>query len=242
MLHTIKFNVKTILLVIFIFISYQDIRLAIAADEAIMAEKSEYKPIKHMIFPGTSMPELNWWEALWPDPKGVILSFGIEPNMVCVDLCCGYGYFTPILAQSSLRVYGLELDGELLEKARRKSEQQNIKNCLWVQDDAMDLAALIPEKVDFILLASTFHGVPDKEALGKSMLSVLKPQGRLAVVNWHKKQQEETTLFGLPTGPESEMRMAPSEVEVILRPLGFTLQKIIELPPYHYGTIFTKIG
>jgi SAM-dependent methyltransferase len=206
----------------------------------MISDSSEHKLIKHIMFPGTSMPELKWWEALWPDPKGVIISFGIEPNMVVIDLCCGYGHFTPFLAQSSLRTYGVELDGKLLEKARMKSEHQDIKNCLWIEGDAMELEKLIPEKVDFILLASTFHGIPDKEALGKSMFSVLKPQGRLAVVNWHKKLQEETPLFGHATGPKSEMRMAPSEVDDILRPLGFTLSRVIELPPYHYGAIFTK--
>jgi SAM-dependent methyltransferase len=241
MYHTNILTIKTTLFIIISFFSCQSTGFAMdSTDESKIFGNSEQKITKNMLFSGTSMPELYWWKALWPDPKNVVLSLGIEPSMVVIDLCCGYGYFTPILAQSCLKIYGLELDGELLEKARRKAEHQNIKNCFWIQGDAMELNKLILEKVDFILLANTFHGVQNKEALGKSMFSALKPQGKLVVVNWHKREKEETTLFGFPTGPQSEMRIAPSEVQDILCPLGFTFNTVIELPPYHYGVVFTK--
>jgi SAM-dependent methyltransferase len=195
---------------------------------------------RNSMFPSTSMPDNNWWKELWPDPKSVVTSLGVESGMVCIDLCCGDGYFTAPLAQSSFKTYGLELDGDLLEKARKEAEYQNIKNCFWIQGDAMKIDKLVSEKVDFILLANTFHGVPDKETLGKSMFLSLKSQGILAVVNWHKIQREKTTVLGLPRGPESEIRMYPSEVGEILTPLGFNLHKIIEFSPYHYGSVFTK--
>ena len=243
MLYAMKSHLKTNMLIIIFFFSSQSIGLAMDSTvEGKTSESSEHKCVKNVIFPSTSMPDNDWWEALWPDPKSVILSLGVEPNMVAIDLCCGDGYFTTPLAEASLKTYGLELDDELLGKARKEAEHQSINNCFWIHGDAMKIDELVSDKVDFILLANTFHGVPDKETLGKSMLSVLKPQGKLAVVNWHKRQREETTVLGLPRGPKSEMRMAPSEVNDILSPLGFTLSHVIELPPYHYGAVFTKLG
>jgi SAM-dependent methyltransferase len=241
MIHIIKVHLKKIVLLIICVLSYQSSAFASSAfDNQDFKESLEFKPMENMMFPATSMPDPDWWQELWPDPKGVIVSLGVKPEMVTMDLCCGDGYFTSHLAQSSLRVYGLELDGALIEKARGETEKQDIRNCFWIQNDAMEVANVLLEKVDFILLANTFHGVPNKEALGKGMLSALKPEGKLAVINWHKKQREETTVFGLPRGPKSEMRMTPSEVEEILTPLGFTLDKVIEIPPYHYGAIFNK--
>ena len=38
-------------------------------------------------FPATTMPDANWWQALWPDPAKVLVEMGVEPGMV-VDLCC----------------------------------------------------------------------------------------------------------------------------------------------------------
>jgi len=159
-----------------------------STEEGKISEVSEHKLSKNMVFLASSMPDNDWWQALWHDPKGVVLSLGVESSMVALDLCCGDGYFTAPLAQATLKTYGLELDGELLEKACKEAERLDIKNCLWIQGDAMEIDKLVPEKVDFILLANTFHGIPDKETLGKSMLSTLKPGGELAVVNWHKRQ------------------------------------------------------
>jgi len=31
-------------------------------------------------FQGTEMPDAGWWEALWPDPFGVLTSVGIGPK------------------------------------------------------------------------------------------------------------------------------------------------------------------
>ena len=238
--HSIKFHVKTIMFVIICFLCFQNLRLTILVKENIKSRNSEHEFIKNSIFPESSMPDHEWWQLLWPDPKAVILSLGVEPNMVSLDLCCGYGHFTIPLAQSSLKIYALELDDKLLEKARKETLQKNIKNCIWIQGDAMNVDNLISEKVDFILLANTFHGVMDKKALGKNMYSILKPKGKLAILNWKKKPREETTLLGIPTGPESEVRMSSLEVDEILRPLGFALHKIIDFPPYHYGIVFTK--
>ncbi|MHB1203164.1 MAG: class I SAM-dependent methyltransferase, partial [Acidithiobacillus sp.] len=49
-------------------------------------------------FPATVMPDPDWWQALWPDPEGVITALGVTPGMTVLDLCCGDGYFTAALA------------------------------------------------------------------------------------------------------------------------------------------------
>jgi hypothetical protein len=33
------------------------------------------------------MPTAGWWEALWPDPAGVLASVGLKPDMEVIDLC-----------------------------------------------------------------------------------------------------------------------------------------------------------
>jgi hypothetical protein len=32
-------------------------------------------------FQGTEMPTAGWWEALWPDPAGVLAAVGLKPGM-----------------------------------------------------------------------------------------------------------------------------------------------------------------
>ena len=195
---------------------------------------------KNMIFPGTSMPDKSWWQNLWPNPKSVVRSLGIKPDMSVIDLCCGDGYFTVPVAEVATKVYGIELDASLLTEAQKEADIRGIKNCVWIQGDAMDISRLIPEQVDYVLLANTFHGILEKGTLAKSVAASLKPKGQFVIINWHKRPREETTVLGQPRGPKTEMRMSPLEVEEILRPLGFTLQRTIDFLPYHYGSIFTK--
>ena len=128
-------------------------------EEATKIEGLDYTLKKTIMFIDTSMPDdPSWWKELWPNPKDVVNSLGLESAMISVDLCCGYGYFTPFLAELSSKVYAIELDNELLEKARM--ENPSIKNCVWIQGDAMDIVNLIPEKVNFFFLANTLHCVP----------------------------------------------------------------------------------
>ena len=210
-----------------------------------MMEDNDRNPSGHLthhsMFPATSMPDSDWWHTLWPDPKKTILSLEVNKEAIAIDLCCGDGYFTFPLAEISSKVYGIELDADLLEQAKKEGEARKLTNCHWIYGDAMKLSDFVNEPVDFVLLANTFHGIPDKEAIGKSIFSILKPDGELAIINWQKKPREETTVLGLPRGPKSEMRMSPEEVEKVLLPPGLVLKSVIELPPYHYGAIFKKI-
>jgi hypothetical protein len=45
------------------------------------------------------MPTAGWWEALWPDPAGVLAAVGIKPGTQVIDLCSGDGWFTLQIAK-----------------------------------------------------------------------------------------------------------------------------------------------
>src|SRR5712691_11217680 len=68
-------------------------------------------------FPATTMPDADWWQALWPDPAKVLIEMGVTPGMVVVDLCCGDGLFTAELARIADRVYAIDIDSAILDRA-----------------------------------------------------------------------------------------------------------------------------
>ena len=41
---------------------------------------------KSGFFKGTGMPDPGWWEALWPDPAGVLTKVGLKSDMNVIDL------------------------------------------------------------------------------------------------------------------------------------------------------------
>lgn len=191
-------------------------------------------------FEGTEMPTAGWWEALWPDPAGVLAKLGIKPGSEVIDLCSGDGWFTLQIAKIARHVIAIDIDAALLEVARLRLSENGVTNCDYIAGDAYDLSRLWPHKVDFVFMANAFHGVPDRLRLARSVALALRPGGRFAVVNWHPRPREETTILGEPRGPKTELRIGPEAVKLDVEPSGLRLIDVVETPPYHYAAVFEK--
>jgi len=191
-------------------------------------------------FEGTEMPNAGWWEALWPDPAGVLAAVGVKPKMVVIDLCSGDGWFTLQIAKLARHVVAIDIDASLLEVARHRLKESGITNCDFVAGNAYELTRLWPRPVDFVFLANAFHGVPDRERLARSVHDALAPSGLFAVVNWHQRPREETTILGEPRGPRTELRMSPDQTIEAVEAGGLKLARLVEVPPYHYGAVFER--
>ena len=188
------------------------------------------------------MPDADWWRTLWPDPRGVILALDVETGMDAIDLCCGDGWFTAPLASLARRVFAIDIDERMLEQARERMAGVGATNCKFLRADAYDVANIVAQPVDFVLMANTFHGVPDQKRLARAMATGLRPGGHVAIVNWHRRPREETVVLDQPRGPRTEMRMSPEAVQAVLERMGLRHTRTVELPPYHYGAIFDKPG
>jgi len=192
-------------------------------------------------FEGTEMPTAGWWEALWPDPASVLASVGVKPDMTVMDLCSGDGWFTLQIAKLARHVVAIDIDVNLLNVARHRLAESGVTNCDFVAGDAYELTRLWPRPVDFVFLANAFHGVPDRERLARSVHDALAPSGLFAVVNWHQRPREETTILGEPRGPKTELRMSPDQTVQTVEAGGLKLVRVVEVPPYHYGAVFERL-
>jgi ubiquinone/menaquinone biosynthesis C-methylase UbiE len=191
-------------------------------------------------FVGTGMPDPGWWEALWPDPAEVLNKVGLKPGMDAIDLCSGDGWFTLQIAKIAGHVTAIDIDGKLLETARTRLAEAKQSNCTYVEGNAYDVGSLVDRQLDFVFLANVFHGVPDKPRLAKAVAGVLKRGGLFVIVNWHAQPREETTVLGEPRGPPTALRMDPQAVELAVRQTALALVRVVEIPPYHYASVFQK--
>lgn len=184
------------------------------------------------------MPTAGWWDALWPDPAGVVAAAGITPEMDVIDLCSGDGRFTLPIATVARHVLAIDLDPNLLNIARRRLTENDVLNCDFAAGDAFDVAMLAAEPVDFVFMANAFHGVPDRPRLAGAVSATLKPDGHFAIVNWHARPREETIVLGEPRGPRTDLRLSPEQTISAVEASGLKLSHLVEIPPYHYGAIF----
>ena len=194
------------------------------------------------MFSATVMPDRDWWGALWPHPEDVLQAVGITPDMTVLDLCCGDGYFTAPLARFvEGKVIALDIDCHMLERAKAEVDRAGASVQQWICGDAMKLASQVIGHVDFVLMANTFHGVPDQAALAGAVRAVLRRRGRFAVINWCPAERQATPVLGKPRGPKAELRMSPDAVAAVVEPAGFETLRIVPLAPYHYGAIFRSL-
>lgn len=193
------------------------------------------------LFPATIMPDKDWWHALWPDPEAVLRSVGIGAGMNVVDLCCGDGHFTKPMCRlvHPGQTWAVDLDEVLLGQTRHSCEDN--PNFHAILGDARELPKQVSEPVEFVFIANTFHGVPDKTALAKAAHQVLKMGGHFAIINWYRRPREETSVLGKPRGPSIDLRMEPEDVQQAVEPAGFKLERVVAVGPYHYGILFLKI-
>jgi hypothetical protein len=84
-----------------------------------------------------------------------------------------------------------------------------------------------------------FTACPSEPAW-RAVANALVRHGHFAIVNWHARPREQTTILGEPRGPATELRMTPEATQAAVESAGFRLSQIVGLPPYHYGAIFEK--
>lgn len=188
-------------------------------------------------FDGTEMPTAGWWEALWPDPAAVLASVGLQRGMDVIDLCSGDGWFTLQIAKLARHVTAIDIDPALLEVTKVRLNEGGFSNCRYVLTDAYDIAKRAAP-ADFVFMANAFHGVPDRTRLAQAVKGTLRPGGSFAVVNWHNKPREDTTVLGEPRGPRTALRMSSDETVKSVEAGGLKFEKLVEIPPYHYGAVF----
>jgi ubiquinone/menaquinone biosynthesis C-methylase UbiE len=82
------------------------------------------------------------------------------------------------------KVYALDLDAGLIEHTRENvADKGEADLVVFAVDDAANLARYVSKPVSFVLLANTFHGVPDKIGLARTVVrEVLAPGGKFAGV------------------------------------------------------------
>jgi ubiquinone/menaquinone biosynthesis C-methylase UbiE len=128
------------------------------------------------------------------DPKKILGGY-IEPGQTVLDLGCGPGTFSLAMAKmvgESGKVIAVDVQEEMLQIVREKAAQQGLESRIVTHKSDPDRIG-ISEKVDFALAFYMVHEVPSAEAFLGEIVSILKPKGKLLVVE--PKMHVSATAF-----------------------------------------------
>jgi len=120
----------------------------------------------------------------WIQNPQKILGPYIKSGMTVLDLGCGPGFFTVDMAEmvgGSGRVIASDLQEGMLQKLGNKIRGTAIEERIILHKCAKDKIDLF-EPVDFILLFYMVHEVSDQEAFFNELVTILKPNGQVLMV------------------------------------------------------------
>lgn len=177
----------------------------------------------------------------WPDHIDVLRSLGIEPEMTVVDLCGGNGDLAAALARLvEGKVHVFDIDPDVLKRTRAETRRHNVSVRGLIWDDIENLPRVLPEAVDYVLMANTFHSISDKTSIARTVNSALKPDGKFGIIDWRKIPYDELVKYSQRPGPANRKRLSPDDIRAMIEPAGFALDASVDLPPQHLGVVFNK--
>jgi cyclopropane fatty-acyl-phospholipid synthase-like methyltransferase len=141
----------------------------------------------------------------WQKPDKVLQALHVRAGQIVCDIGAGPGYFSLRLARlvgPAGRVYAVDVDPQILNALRDRIEKGGFKNVTPVLGTGGD--PLLPERsCDLILIVDTYHHFSDRPAYLRQLVRLLKAEGRVANVDFHKR--------ATPIGPPLEHRVAREE-------------------------------
>ena len=129
-------------------------------------------------------------------PERLIEKLGIKPDAVVLDFGCGPGFFLVPAAKTAGKAIGADVSARMLERAGNYAKKRGVSVEL-IDSDGRSVK-LPDESVDLIFLVHVFHEIDDKPLVLKEFLRILKPSGRLAIVERSKDSWMSRRKLGPP--------------------------------------------
>ena len=185
----------------------------------------------------SGMPDEQVWDDFF-NPQQILDEMGINKNIdTLIDVGCGYGTF--LIPSANLvggTVIGIDIENEMIEVCKKKMQDQDIKNIDLLCGDISteNITKALKQytgKIDYITLFNILHCEQPSELLG-NVYDIVKSNGKIGVIHW---KYENT-----PRGPSMEIRPTPKIIIGWATKTGLSLEKYVELAPYHFGLVFIK--
>lgn len=171
------------------------------------------------------------------DLKKIVGEFNLEPGMRVADFGAGSGYFSIEMAKAvgdSGVVSAIDILDTSLETIRAKAYTEGLGNIQLVRAnlEVVGSTFLADESQDLVLLASVLFQNDDKLGIIREAKRVLRPAGKLVVIDWQKG------VGGF--GPPDDYRISKETAISLVNQEGLVYEKDFFIDAYHFGMMFRK--
>jgi SAM-dependent methyltransferase len=153
----------------------------------------------------------RFWAAGERDLDAVLAAAGaaVQPDDVVLDIGCGVGRLTRVLAGRTAHVHAIDVSAQMLDQAREHNA--HLTNVTWHHGDGTTLHPVEDDSIDAVVSHLVFQHIPDPEiTLGyvREMGRVLKPGG-WAVVQVSNDPELHRATIGLRDRLKAALGRAP---------------------------------
>ncbi len=170
----------------------------------------------------------------WQQPDEVLRALALPEGATVCELGAGPGYFAFKMARAvgpRGHVFAVDVEPRMLAELRArivKAGVHNITPVLALPGDPLLPAA----SCDLILIANTFHHFPDGVAYLARLGGALRPGGRIANIDFHKRE--------LPVGPPIEHKIARDDFLALAARAGLELAAEPTFLPHQYFLVLRR--
>lgn len=171
------------------------------------------------------------------DPEAIINFLNLPRGIIVADFGCGTGYFSlPIAKKIGEKgiVYALDILVEKLEVVESQAKTQGITNVITkrVNLEKKEGSTLLSESADWIILKDMLFQNKDKSQILEEAKRVLKPQGKILLIEWRKENMK--------IGPSSELRIPKEGMMELVRRANLGIFSEVDAGNFHYGLVLVK--
>lgn len=182
--------------------------------------------------------ETPFHTANFAHPRRNVAALGIEPGMNVADFGSGSGIYVLHIAEAlehAGHVYAIDVQRDLLQRVRNEAQRRGFKNVdvIWTDLERPGSSKFADKKLDFVLISNLLFQVDDKAMVLAEAWRVLKPTGKLAIIDW-------SDSFG-GMGPQKQDVVTKESALKLASGNGFELQREFSAGAHHYGLIFRLV-
>lgn len=167
-------------------------------------------------------------------PKDTLKNMLLTKQDNFLDVGAGIGYFSIAASEiigENKKVYAVDTSEEMLEELKRRIQKENINNILPMNGNKYN-TDIENNSVSYIFMSNVLHEVEDKELFLKNYLEKLKPDGKIGIVEFKKKE--------ISKGPPVEHKISINQLRNYYKRLNLEIIKEVDINDFQYGVVGKK--
>lgn len=171
-------------------------------------------------------------------PASNIEQFDVFEGAYVADVGAGAGYYTLALAKivgRHGRVYAIDLNRDLLDRLKAEAQRKKLENLevIWGNAERVGGTKLRDASVDRIIASNILFQIEDRHSFAEEMKRILKPGGRILIVDWSDEAGR--------THPARGNNIPKEGARKLFEQKGFIFDREIAAGSLHYGLIMRKL-